>query len=958
MARTLIVGNGVSDTVDGEVSGIKYHKLAVHLSLHNLKLAGLGNVNYVEVIRCVSVSCGNADLYVKLAVYVGDSITEHKLDVVYCDECSDVALTCKCREVKALELLHLGDSGKNVACIDTLAADLNDNVLGLKAVSTFTGGNGQGCGELCGLGEVRIGGGELCSNGVDTDLLLSVALVGNGYRLGKSAGNSEAVCLVIKLYCQRIECDAERSKVILKACALDRPLGSSRTGEGYGVVCACGERYGSNVCTCVDGLSCHAVVGSGVNCGYDACKLSGDIYRGVSKNLTVVGGISEVCPGDSAKINGLGSDLPLLVVYYGGLVGDDVVCLVCCKKGDGSLCVVDADVGLFVVGVYYGYLIGKAGSIKGYGDRSTGVGDGCGVAPLKVAEGENSLSDVPLLGDGHAVAAYLVAAYGKHVVGGGEKLDKRGSGVLTCVLTGRGSTGDLKERQLLCGERRGVKRNGDIGAGIGDGIGVIPGKIYGNSLLLDDVFGRKSKVASKNVVGRLRCLYGNGNAVCACIGGGGNLYPLTVLILFVYVLKNDTCVSKVLKLRLLARAVIDEIYVGPIKVVGRDYCLCDRPLLGRDGAAYIVVGSNKGVIYKVEICGCDDGGCSIGSGSVLVNDSSCKILGCIADLNTEYGAVIGEVKFCGIVSCIGNAVCDPGERGEIDGLCCDRPRSAGKLCGACPCVVRAADNVNGRGGLVGACVGKCVVGIYELKLCRIGCGYGVGLAVLVNHILRNVPYDIAIVERLGIDGPIKGYGIAVCKCVVIACKSKSNGGGVILCIGAGVAGGSLHGYDGRILCLNGSVYALLRSVILERARVIPLNEVRRGESLGIDLDAYLIGGSLLCEAEISNGDNAMVIAGLSYVRNLKGSLGRAVYENVILVPCVCIGGRSHHRSCGSGEDYSALAVYYAISRRYERCGSVSGNSIELNVLCGHLGVERTRRICPTDNGVTVIIGGT
>ncbi len=420
MARTLIVGNGVGDTVDGEVSGIKYHKLAVHLGLHNLNFAGLGNVNYVKSISSVSVSCGNADLYVEIALYVGDSITEHKFDIEYCDEGCNVTLACKRGEIKSLELLHLSDCRKDVAFIDTLAADLNDNVLGLEAVGTYTGGDGQGCLELSGLGEVGIGRGELSGNGVDTDLLLLVALVGNGYRFGKGSGYENAVCLVIELNCERIKSDAKGCKIILKACTLNRPLSGSSTGEGNNVVCTCGERYGGNVCTCVNGLCRNTIEGGGVNCGYDVCKLSGDINGGVRKNLAVVSRIGEICPGDRTKINSLSGDLPLLVVDYGGLVGDDVVCLVLSKKRDGSLCIVDTGVGLLVVGIYYGDLVGKTGGIKGNSDRSTGIRDGCGVVPLKVAESENCLSDIPLLGDGHAVAADLAAVHGKNVVSGGE----------------------------------------------------------------------------------------------------------------------------------------------------------------------------------------------------------------------------------------------------------------------------------------------------------------------------------------------------------------------------------------------------------------------------------------------------------------------------------------------------------------------------------------------------------
>ncbi len=302
------------------------------------------------------------------------------------------------------------------------------------------------------------------------------------------------------------------------------------------------------------------------------------------------------------------------------------------------------------------------------------------------------------------------------------------------------------------------------------------------------------------------------------------------------------------------------------------------------------------------------------------------------------------------------AVCDPGEGGEIDRLCCYRPCAAGKLCGACPRIVGAAYNLNGCGGGIGTCIGKCIVGIIELKLLGEGCDYGIGLAVLVNHILRNGPLDIVVIKRLGINGPGKICNVAVCKRVVRVTESEGNGRGVGICIGSLVAGDAADTNEGRVFSLNGCVYALFGAVILKRICVIPLNEIRCGESLGINLYADLVRGSGSGIARDFNSDNAVVVTGLGNVCNLKSCGGCTVNEHVVLVPSVRIGCRSNIGSCGSGKDDGALAVYDALSGCGELSGSLVGKSVKLNVLCGHLGILVSLGIYPSYDGKAVIIG--
>ena len=937
------------------MSSFKYDVSVCGGGLENLDLTGLAYVNCLKA-GCACVCSGDTDLNGECALNVGDSIAEHKLDLVCSDEGSNLALLCKSGEVDVLKLIKISNSGKGVTVVDTCAAYLNDNVLGLEAVGALTGGNGKSCLELCGLGEVRIGRGELSGYGVDTNLDLAVALVGNGDRLGKSAGDKKALSLVVEGYACRIECNTKGCKVICKVSALDGPFLAIAAGEGNGVVRTNGDSNGGYVCACVNSLCCNAIVGSGVGYGYDACELSRDSNGGVSKLLAVVGGVGEVSPGKSTEIDSLGADLPFLVVNKNCSVVELVVCLVLGEQRDGSLCVVDTCIGLFVVGIYYGKLVAKTGGVKGYGDSGAGVGDGSGVVPLESADGDNCLCDLPLLIDGNGAAAYLIAAYGKNVVSGGEKLNGCTSGVLACILTGRGSAGDLKESELLSSKRGSIKVDGDVGAGVGEGIGVIPGEVNGNCLLCDNVSGRHTEVTAKNVVGSLGSLNGYGNAVGTCIGGVGCCNPSAILVLLVNVLEYDALMLKVLKLGLLGLCVVGEFYLSPLKVVGRDHCLCDRPLLGGDGAAYVIVGSNKGIVNKIKVCACDDLGCCVGSSSVGVNDCCSEILGSVVDLNTEYGAVVGEVELCGIVGCISYAVCTPGKGGEVDRLCSYRPVAAGKLSRACPYVVSAADNLNGCGGYVGACVGLCVVGKSELKLCGIVSGYGVGLAVLVNHILRNYPLDIAVVISLGIDGPLEGNGVTCGECVICIKELKGCGSGVLTCVGSGVAGDAGDAYKSLILSLDGSVYALLGSIVLKSVGVVPLYNVGSGDRLRIDLNAYLVGGLGLSGAKNVYFNYYVVLAGVSNVSDLKGCSSCAVDKNVVLVPSVCIGCGLDVGSYVSGEDDGAVTVYDSVSGSGELSSCISSNCVKCNVCCGHLGISVALCVYPSDDGHSAVLG--
>ena len=309
------------------------------------------------------------------------------------------------------------------------------------------------------------------------------------------------------------------------------------------------------------------------------------------------------------------------------------------------------------------------------------------------------------------------------------------------------------------------------------------------------------------------------------------------------------------------------------------------------------------------------------------------------------------------MGCISRAICNPVKGGEVDRLCCYRPVTAGKLCRAGPYVVGAANNLNGCGGYVGACVGLCIICEGELKCCGIGCGCGVGLAILVDRILRNYPLDIAIGICLGVDGPLDGSGVACSECIVRIKELKGYGSGVGACIGSGVAGDADDACEALVLCLDSSVYALLGSIVLKRIGVVPLYDIGSGDGLRINLNAYLVSGFGLDGAKAFKGDNNVILAGVCNVSNLKGCCVCAVNNDVVLVPNVCIVCGCNVGSYGSSKDNGAVAVYDALCGCGKLCGCICGNCVKLNVCRRHLGVSITLCIYPSYDGHSAVLGG-